>query len=86
MDTKKTSKTINIQEPLIETRVLKKNRGMHIDSDKFRLCWKCVEVMHLASKCSMLAGNEYLKRHNNVLKFLMTTLAVKKEQLEKCQC
>ena len=59
---------------MIEARAGKKNRCMHIDLDKCRLCGKCVEgVMHLASGCQMLAGNEYLKRHNNALNVLMTT-------------
>ena len=34
----------------------------------------------------MLAGNEYLKRHDKALKLLMTTWAVKYGLLEKGQC
>ena len=64
----------------------KKNRGKHIDSAKFRLCGKCVEgVQRLASECKLPAGNEYLMRHNDALKVLMTTWAVSKGLLEQDQ-
>ena len=33
----------------------------------------------------MLAGNKYLKRHNNTLKILMSTHAVEKGMLKKYQ-
>ena len=73
IDPKKAGAIINMQEQMIESRVGKRNRGMHIDSDKCRLCEKCVEgVMHLVSECQMHAGNEYLKKHKNALKVLMT--------------
>ena len=42
--------------------------------------------MHLESGCQMLACNEYLKKHTNVLKVLMTTWAVKTELQDKSQC
>ena len=47
----------------------------------------CVErVMHLKSECPMLAGHEYVKKHNNALKVLITTSPVEKGLLEKDQC
>ena len=46
---------------------------MRIESDKCLVCGKCAGVMQLASGCQLLAGNECLKKHNNVLMFLTTT-------------
>ena len=61
-------------------------RCMHIESDKCQLWRKCAEsVMYLASRCQLLAGNEYLKRYNNTLKVLMSTNVVEKEMLKKDQ-
>ena len=75
-----------MQKQIIETRARKKNRGLHIDLDKFRLCRKCVEgVMPLATGCQLLAVNEYLKRGNNALEVLMTKWAVEKGLLKKDQ-
>jgi hypothetical protein len=72
IDPKKVSAIINMQEQMVETRAWKMNRGL-IDSDRCRLCGECAEgVMHLASGCKVMAGREYLSRHNNVLKILMT--------------
>ena len=59
----------------------KNNKGMRM----CLLCGKCAGVMQLASGCQLLAGNECLKKHNNVLMFLTTTWVGKKELLKKCQ-
>ena len=58
---------------------------MHINSDMCRLCGKSVEgVIHLVSGCQVLAGNEYLDRHNNnALNVLKTTWVMEKRLLEK---
>ena len=59
---------------LITTIIIIKNNG------------KCVEgVMHLAYGCQMLAGNEYLKRHNSALKVLIITWAVVEGLLKRGQ-
>ena len=73
IDPKKVSAIINMQEQMVETRAWKRNRGLAVETDKCRLCGDAVEgVMHLVAGCKMLAAREYLTRHNNVLKILMT--------------
>jgi hypothetical protein len=72
IDPRKVSAIINMQEQMVETRAWKKNRGLHVDTEKCRLCRNQAEgVMHLTSGCQYLAANEYLTRHNNLLKILM---------------
>ena len=61
---KKASAIINMQERTIETKTLKKNRGIHIDSGMFRLCGKCVEGV-IVSRCQMIAGNEHMNRQQS---------------------
>ena len=74
----KASAVINMQEQIIETRTCKRNRGMHINLDK------CVEwIVDIASGYTALAGNECLKKHNNVLKVLMTTWLCRKDCWKK---
>ena len=55
---------------MIETRAWKKLRGL-IDDEMCRVCGKTKEtVQHLLAGCKKLAGTEYARRHNNVLKVL----------------
>ena len=80
IDPRKVSAIINMQEQMVETRAWKRNRGIAVESDKCRLCGKFVEgVMHLVSGCTYLAPREYLTRHNNVLKVLMTAWCKEQE-------
>ena len=73
MDPKKVSVIINMQEQMVETRAWKRNRGIIAENDKCRLYGKFAEVvMRLVSGCSFLAAREYLTRHTNVLKVLIT--------------
>jgi len=73
IDPRKVSAIINMQEQMVETRAWKRNRGIAVVTDKCRLCGEFVEgVLHLVSGCKVLAAREYLNRHNNVLKILMT--------------
>ena len=73
IDPRKVSEIMNMQEQMVETRAWKRNRGLALETDKCRLCGEFVEgVMHLVSGCKVLAANEYLTRHNNLLKILMT--------------
>ena len=66
---KKENVIINTHAQMIETSTWKKKRR----HNQSRLCGKCAkEVMHLASRCHVLAGNKYLTGHN-VLKVLTTT-------------
>ena len=53
---------------MVETRALKANRDLPIESDKCRICRQTKEtVMHWLSGCTRLAATEYLKRRNNAL-------------------
>ena len=80
----KAGKIIKMQEPAGRDQSVKKNRGIHINSNKCRRCGKCVDgIMHLVSVCKMLAGNYYLKKPDKDLKVHMTTQAAEKELLEK---
>ena len=55
-------------EQMIETRAWKALRGIEIESEKYRLCSdKGETVHHLLAGCKVLAGNEYVRRHNNAL-------------------
>ena len=54
-------------EPIIECQLYEKSAG----------------VMHLPYGCEVFANDKHLKRHNNVLKVLMTTQTVEKGLLEE---
>lgn len=55
---------------MIETKVLKKTRGL-VDDDKCLLCGELREtVQHLLFGCKKLARSEYVKRQDNTLKVL----------------
>ena len=81
IDPNEASAVIKMHKQTIETRAWKKNRGVHIDSEKCWLCEKC--ICHLGVKC-LLAMSTW--RHNNVSKVLMTTWAVDNGLLQKGQC
>ena len=71
MNARKTGAIINLQEKMIETRVWKVSRGLTCADDKFRLCGKHRETVdHLLAGCKLLAGNDYLTRHNRTLMIL----------------
>ena len=68
IEPQKVSSIIEMQERMVETRAWKRARNIEIESDMCRLCGKFKEsVDHLLAGCEKLAGNEYLKRHNNAL-------------------
>ena len=70
-----------MQEQMVETRAWKKARGLQVESAKCRLCGKFDEtVNHLLAGCKVLAGKEYLRRHNNALMILAVEW-VKKEKI-----
>ena len=72
-----------MQEQMVETRAWKKARGLQVESAKCRLCGKFDEtVNHLLAGCTVLAGKEYLRRHNNALMILAVEWA-KKEKILK---
>jgi hypothetical protein len=71
IDPQKVSAIINMQEQMVETKSWKKLRGLEA-SAKCRLCGEMDEtVVHLLSGCTVLAGKEYLTRHNNALKVVV---------------
>ena len=75
----KTAGVMNMLEQMVETRAWKEMRGLDASDGKCRLCGKYTEtVQHLLSGCEMLAGTEYLRRHNNALMVLAVSWAIKK--------
>ena len=62
---------------MIETSKGNQNKSVDIESNKDWLWEKCAEVIH--------ASYEYVKRHNNALKALMTTWAMENGLLEEGQ-
>ena len=86
MDARKVSAIIAMQEQMVETRSWKRNRGMPAENDMCRLCGQNAEgVMHLVSGCKCLAAREYLNRHDNVLKVLMTAWCKKHDLMVENQ-
>ena len=68
----KVSAIINMQEQMIRTGTWKRNRGLVVDTNIFRVCGEVSEgVTLVTSGCKMLASREYKTRHNDLLKMLM---------------
>ena len=64
----KTAAIIQIMEQMVETRDWKRSRGIPVESNKCRVCGSYKEnVQHILAGCKVLAGNEYLVRHNQAL-------------------
>jgi hypothetical protein len=58
-----------VQEQMIQTKGLQKVRGKLYEDQKCRLCNKENEgTLHWLAGCEYLAGREYLKRHDQVLR------------------
>lgn len=71
LDPKKTAAIVNMQEQMIETRKWKGMRGLNVESVLCRLCGQYDEtVQHLLAGCTVLAGTEYVRRHNSALMVL----------------
>ena len=71
---------------MVECKAGKKNRGIPVENDMCRLCGQNAEsVMHLMSGCKCLAAREYLNRHDNVLKVLITAWCKKHDLMEENQ-
>ena len=71
IDPKKVAAIVAMQEQMVETKAWKVHRGIGGNNDRCRLCKEYQEnVMHLLSGCKVLAGTEYLRRHNNALMIL----------------
>jgi hypothetical protein len=68
LDPVKTASIINMQEQMVETRSWKISRALIDPSEKCRLCGEYNEtVHHLVAGCKVLAGKDYLRRHNKAL-------------------
>ena len=73
-----------MQEQMIETRGWKKTKGMHVLSENCRLCNVQKEtVMHFLLGLKVLAGVEYIRRHNNALTILIVEWAKQEGLLPK---
>lgn len=70
---------MDVLEQMVETRKWKVSRGIGGEDGKCRLCKKYDEtVQHLLAGCEILAGAEYLRRHNNALMVLAVRWAVER--------
>ena len=68
---KQVASVLRVHEQQVETKMLRLIRGQHVTDTKCRLCWKADEgIKHWLSSCEFLAGIEYLKRHDQVLRVL----------------
>ena len=68
LESRKTGAIMNLQEKMVKTRVWKVSRGLTCADDKCRLCGEHRETVdHLLARCKLLAGNDYLTRHNRAL-------------------
>ena len=68
LDLKKTAAVIEVQEQMVETRTRKAMRGEEVMSENCRLCSARREtVNHRLPGCTVLAGSEYVQRHNKAL-------------------
>ena len=64
----KTGAIIEMMEQMVETREWKRIRRIPVDSNKCRVCNEYKEnVQHILGGCKVLAGKEYLIRHNQTL-------------------
>eukprot|EP00112_Aurelia_sp_Birch-Aquarium-sp1_P009614 Seg2098.1 transcript_id=Seg2098.1/GoldUCD/mRNA.D3Y31 product="hypothetical protein" protein_id=Seg2098.1/GoldUCD/D3Y31 len=71
MDPRKTSSIINLPEQMVETRKWKAIRGIAVRDENCRLCGEYSEtVEHVLAGCRVIAGTEYLRRHDNALNVL----------------
>ena len=56
---------------MVETRKWKAIRGLEVKDENCRLCREYSEtVEHILAGCRVIAGTEYLRRHDNALKVL----------------
>ena len=79
---KKTAGIMDMLEQMVETWKWKVLRGIGGGDGKCRLCKKFDEtVQHLLVGCEILAGTEYLGRHNHTLMILAVSWTVERELL-----
>ena len=84
LDPRKTAAIVNLQEQMVETKAWKVSRGIADGGDMCRLCGSYREtVQHLLAGCQMLAGKEYLRRHNRALMVIAVAWAKKYELIDE---
>ena len=84
LDPRKTAAIVNLQEQMVETKLWKVSKGIADGRDMCRLCGSFREtVHHLLAGCQMLAGKEYLQRHNKALMVLAVAWAKKYEIIDE---
>ena len=84
LDPRKTAAIVNLQEQMVETKWWKVSRGIADGGDICRLCGSFRETFHhLLAGCQMLAGKEYLQRHNKALMVLAVAWAKKYEIIDE---
>jgi len=84
IEPQKVASIIEMQERMIETKAWKRARGIEVDTDMCRLCSKFKEsVDHLLAGCEKIAGNEYVKRHNNALMVMAVEWGKEKGLIEE---
>ena len=84
LDPRKTAAIVNLQEQMVETKSWKVSRGIADGGDMCRLCGSFRETIHhLLAGCQMLAGKEYLQRHNKALMVLAVAWAKKYEIIDE---
>lgn len=80
---RKTASIITMLEQMVETRSWKVARGLAQDK-RCRVCKEKDEtVEHLVAGCKVLAGQEYLARHNRALMILAVTWAKENGLIEE---
>ena len=80
LNPEKTASIFQMCEQMVETKYWKKLRGLPVEDEKCRLCGRFLEnVQHLLAGCEMLAGDEYLKRHNKALSIFAFEVGRKSE-------
>ena len=76
VEPQKVGAIIEMQERMVETRAWKQLRNIDVETVMCRLCGKFKETLdHILAGCEKLAGNEYMKRHNNALMVMATEWA-----------
>ena len=71
MDPREKASIINLQEQMVETRKRKAIRGLEVKDENCRPCGEYSEtVEHVLAGCRVIAGTEYLWRHDNALRVL----------------
>ena len=73
-----------IQDQAVKTRYIEKNIYKTTENDKCRKCNEKAETIHhITSECPKYANTLYLKRHNNVAKYLHLKICLNSDLVKK---